>query len=77
MDQKRLGLVGKPHIMPAMSTIPFELRDLIKHKRIDIIGKVVFVDKKHQEYRVSVDEDMPVEHWCFSEVELHQKSSAS
>jgi len=59
-----------------MSTTPFELRDFVKHKRIDIVGLVVFVDKKRQEYRVSVDEDMPVQHWGFGEVELFQKKAS-
>jgi hypothetical protein len=59
--------------MPVMPTPPFELRDFVKHKLIDIVGLVVFVDKKRQEYRVSVDEDMPVQHWGFGEVELFQK----
>ena len=54
---------------------PFELRDFVKHKRIDIVGMVVFVDKKRGEYRVSVDEDMPVMHWGFNEVELFQKKT--
>ena len=61
--------------MPDMSNAPFELRDFVKHKLIDIVGMVVFVDKKRQEYRVSVDEDMPVQHWGFSEVELFQKNA--
>ena len=60
-----------------MSISPFQLRDFVKHKRIDIVGKIVFVDKKREEYRVSVDEDMPVQHWRFGEVELFQKGSVS
>lgn len=63
--------------MPPMPQAPFQLRDLVIHKRMEIIGKVVFVDVKRQQYRVSVDEDMPVENWGFHEVELHQKSAAN
>ncbi len=60
-----------------MPPTPFQLRDLVIHKRMEIIGKIVFVDVKRQQYRVSVDEDMPVENWGFQEVELHQKSATN
>ena len=62
-------------MMPDMSENSFQLRDRVKHKRIDIVGMIVFVDKKRQEYRVSVDDDMPVQHWGFSEVELFDGKS--
>ncbi len=34
---------------------------------------VVFVDRKRGEYRVKVDDDMPVETWTFAEVDLFQR----
>ena len=54
----------------------FQLRDKLFHKKIKIVGMVVFVDRKKGIYRVSVDVDMPVENWKFDEVELYQKDSA-
>jgi hypothetical protein len=63
--------------MPPMSNAPFQLRDFVMHKRMEIVGMIVFVDKKLQQYRVCVDDDMPVENWGFHEVELYQKPSAS
>jgi hypothetical protein len=51
----------------------FQLRDMLIHKKIKIVGMVVFVDRKKGIYRVSVDDDMPVENWSFGEVELYQK----
>jgi hypothetical protein len=59
--------------MPPMPNASFQLRDLVIHKKIEIVGMVVFVDAKRQQYRVCVDEDMPVENWGFGEVELYQK----
>jgi hypothetical protein len=61
--------------MPPMSDTPFQLRDYVIHKRIEVVGMVVFVDKKRGEYRVCVDEDMPVEHWGFAEVDLFKKAA--
>lgn len=58
-----------------MSNDFFQLRDLVIHKKMQIVGKVVFVDSKRQQYRVSVDEDMPVENWAFHEVDLYQKGA--
>lgn len=51
----------------------FQLRDMLIHKKIKIVGMVVFVDRKKGIYRVNVDDDMPVENWSFDEVELYQK----
>ena len=56
-----------------MENKPFQLRDMVVHKRIDIVGTVVFVDSKHQLCRVCVDEDMPVENWNFNDMELFKK----
>lgn len=53
----------------------FQLRDTVIHKKIQTVGRVVFVDAKRQKYRVVVDEDMPLEEWAFHEVELYQKPS--
>jgi len=60
-----------------MLNTPFQLRDMLVHKTIQTVGMVVFVDSKHQRYRVCIDEDMPLEEWAFHEVELFQKKSAS
>lgn len=62
--------------MPPMSDALFQLRDYVIHKRIEVVGMVVFVDKKRGEYRVCVDEDMPVENWSFAEVELFKKADS-
>ncbi len=58
-----------------MPKTSFQLRDLVIHKKMQIVGKVVFVDSKSQQYRVSVDEDMPVENWAFHEVDLYRKAA--
>ena len=63
--------------MPAMSKAPFQLRDMVIHKKMDIVGQVVFVDVKKSECRVCVDDDMPVENWGFAELELYQKAPGS
>jgi hypothetical protein len=58
-----------------MHKADYQLRDLLIHKKIEVVGRVVFVDRKNAIYRVSVDDDMPVENWGFGEVELYQKNS--
>lgn len=58
-----------------MSNITFRLRDTLIHKKIQTVGRVVFVDAKRQKYRVVIDEDMPLEEWAFHEVELFTKDS--
>jgi hypothetical protein len=50
---------------------------MVIHKKMDIVGQVVFVDIKKGECRVCVDEDMPVENWVFAELELYQKAPGS
>lgn len=60
-----------------MSSSAFQLRDTLIHKKIQTVGRVVFVDAKRQKVRVVVDEDMPLEEWAFHEVELYQRFSAS
>ena len=62
-------------IMPAMNQAAFQLRDLVIHKKIEIVGMVVFVDPKRRQYRVCVDEDMPVETWGFDEVDFYAKGA--
>ncbi len=57
-----------------MHKAQFKLRDLLIHKKIEIVGMVVFVDHKKGIYRVCVDDDMPVENWGFGEVDLYQKN---
>jgi|GEM_PF-3241043 len=59
-----------------MPKAEFRLRDMLLHKKIDIVGMVVFVDHKNGIYRVSVDDDMPVENWVFGEVELYRGNQA-
>lgn len=57
-----------------MHKADYQLRDLLIHKKIEIVGMVVFVDRKQGVYRVCVDDDMPVENWGFHEVDLYQKN---
>ena len=56
-----------------MATSSIQLRDLVIHKQIEIVGMVVFVDPKKQECRVRLDDDLPLETWSFHEVDLYQK----
>jgi hypothetical protein len=59
-----------------MADKKFQLRDMVIHKKIEIVGTVVFVDMKHEICRVCVDEDMPVENWGFNEMELFREPIA-
>lgn len=67
--------LGAFHYNAAMPNTSFRLRDFVIHKRIQVVGQVVFVDAKRRQYRVCVDEDMPVENWGFDEVDLYHKES--
>jgi hypothetical protein len=59
-----------------MTNDSIQLRDLVIHKQIEIVGMVVFVDPKKRELRVRLDEDLPLETWSFTEVDLFQKGSS-
>lgn len=75
VDANFLGVFFASPIMPPMPNSSFQLRDTLIHKKIQTVGRVVFVDAKRQKYRVVVDEDMPLEEWAFHEVELYKKDS--
>jgi hypothetical protein len=58
-----------------MANETIQLRDLVMHRQIEIVGMVVFVDLKKQECRVRLDEDLPLETWSFREIDLYQKGT--
>ena len=59
-----------------MANDPIQLRDLVIHRQIEIVGMVVFVDPKKQECRVRLDEDLPLETWGFGEVDHYQRGTS-